>query len=274
MSISLPSGPDDPLLDGWYHTIELGRGLVSRGTFDHRGVINQYGIPASLHGKTALDVGTCDGFFAFELERRGADNVVAIDVDRIADLDWLPQRSARLAKARSADAFPSEWRTKISSANEFPWRTHFEIARELRGSKVERKVCSVYDLSPERVGGMFDVVFCGSLLLHLKNPLQALLNIRSVTRGMAIIETMLDEELERTFPNQPLVRFGVRAMENVQGGEIGERCTYWSLTTQALEDMMIYAGFSSVQPQAKFWLPVVAAPPGVPCVCLVGFTDA
>ena len=37
-----------------------------------------------------LDVGTFEGFWAFELERRGAE-VVALDVDRIQQLDWPPR---------------------------------------------------------------------------------------------------------------------------------------------------------------------------------------
>src|SRR5262245_62521924 len=69
----LPSRSDDPQLENWYHTIELGNGLVSRGFYDHRPVVNCYGLPDSLCGKTALDIGTADGFWAFEMERRGAE---------------------------------------------------------------------------------------------------------------------------------------------------------------------------------------------------------
>src|SRR5436190_1863508 len=54
----------------------------------------------------------------------------------------------------------------------------FEIAREALGSRVERVVASVYDLSPQRLG-KFDVVVCGSLLLHLRDPVGALGAIRS-----------------------------------------------------------------------------------------------
>jgi hypothetical protein len=39
-------------------------------------------LPADLTGRRALDVGSFDGFSAFELERRGAD-VVAIDVEDV-----------------------------------------------------------------------------------------------------------------------------------------------------------------------------------------------
>src|SRR5262245_3957816 len=154
----LPVSQSDPRLQNWYHTIELGNGLVSHGTYDHRSVVNSYGIPASLAGKSVLDIGTFDGFWAFEFERRGADRVVAVDVASIGDFDWLPS-------IRPALGAPTNDR-----------QSNFKLAHAMRRSRVERQICSVYDLSPTTVG-TFDVVFCGDVLLHLFSPFQALLNI-------------------------------------------------------------------------------------------------
>lgn len=235
----MPSRPDDPLLEGWYHTIELGGGLISKGYFDHRSIVDKYGLPTSLRGKTALDVGTGDGFFAFEMERRGADKVVAIDVDRLGDCDWLPRMRTRLDGAMESTT----------------WRDHFRMAHSLLGSKVERIVCSVYDLSPERVG-IFDVVFCGDLLLHLQNPLRALQNIRSVTRETAIVETIVAKDLEDGFPDLPYLKFGARDSE----AEAGGLNTFWQVTTKALEDMLIYADFQETHPQGRFSLPPLDIP--------------
>src|SRR6201999_4568258 len=58
----------------------------------------------------------------------------------------------------------------------------FRVAYELRGSAVEFTALSAYDLAPEQIG-TFDVVVCGSLLLHLRDPLRALAAMRSVCRG-------------------------------------------------------------------------------------------
>jgi tRNA (mo5U34)-methyltransferase len=229
----LPTQPDDPRLDKWYHTIDLGNGLTTKGIFDHRPVVHCYGLPESLEGKTCLDVGTGDGFFAFEMERRGAARVVAIDIAKCEDFDLLPQIKPRLLLA-----------------DEGPHRFKFQIAHAMRRSRVEFKLCNVYDLSPETVG-MFDVVFCGSMLLHLQNPLKALSNIRSVTREMAIIETLVNEELEEKYPGKPWLSFGIRHVEVF----LGENCVYWGFTTKALEDMLAYAGFAETQPQKLFRLP-------------------
>ena len=230
---NLPTAPDDPRLENWYHTIELADDLVSRGVYDHRPILDCYGLPESLAGKACLDVGTGDGFFAFEMERRGAARVVAIDIASCEDYEILPHVRARM-----------------KLPDEGPHRFKFDMARVMRRSRVEFKVCSVYDLSPETVG-MFDVVFCGSLLLHLQNPLQALVNIRAVTREMAVIETMVDPELEERFPEKPWLSFGLRDVEVV----LGESCVYWRMTTKALEDMLAYAGFAETRPQKPFRLP-------------------
>ena len=55
----------------WYHTLDLGSGVVTEGMFDLRPVVDRYGLPARMDGMRALDVGTWDGFWAFEMERRG-----------------------------------------------------------------------------------------------------------------------------------------------------------------------------------------------------------
>src|SRR5579862_1291456 len=66
---------------GWYHSMELPDGRVIPGfqTLDVlRNRIAQFPLPADLHGKRALDIGSWDGWFSFELERRGAQ-VTAVD---------------------------------------------------------------------------------------------------------------------------------------------------------------------------------------------------
>jgi tRNA (mo5U34)-methyltransferase len=72
----------------WYHVMELGDGQVTDGWFDMRPYVKHYGIPERLDGMRVLEIGTWDGFWAFELERRGAAEVIALDLDDEADLDW------------------------------------------------------------------------------------------------------------------------------------------------------------------------------------------
>src|SRR5258708_262994 len=60
----------------WYHTMELPGGIVTPGRYDTRAVPRRLPFPASLTGMRCLDVGTADGFWAFEMERRDAHEVV------------------------------------------------------------------------------------------------------------------------------------------------------------------------------------------------------
>jgi tRNA (mo5U34)-methyltransferase len=67
----------------WHHTIEIMPGAVTPGWFDLRPVANRMPWP-DVKGKRCLDIGTFDGFSAFEMGRRGAAQVVAIDAaDRL-----------------------------------------------------------------------------------------------------------------------------------------------------------------------------------------------
>lgn len=54
----------------WYHTIDLGGSVETPGYVDWRGYADRI-LPAELRGLRALDVGTYDGFWAFEMEKRG-----------------------------------------------------------------------------------------------------------------------------------------------------------------------------------------------------------
>src|SRR3954454_3980928 len=99
----------------WYHTLELGNGLVTDGWFDMRPYVEHYGLPKRMDGMRVLDCGTWDGFWAFEMERRGAE-VVALDVDHEWEYDSPPRRRPNPAE------FPDTFRGD-----------GFELAKEALG---------------------------------------------------------------------------------------------------------------------------------------------
>jgi tRNA (mo5U34)-methyltransferase len=109
------------------------------------------GFPSDLRGKSVLDIGSFDGFFAFEAERRGAERVLAVD------------------------RHPVDHRG-------------FAIARELLGSKADYRISSVYDLSPQ-THGVFDVVLFLGVLYHLRHPILAIEKIHSVCKEYLFLET-------------------------------------------------------------------------------------
>jgi tRNA (mo5U34)-methyltransferase len=144
----------------WYHTIDLGGGIVTPGVDDSPLRLARAQLPESLNGLTVLDIGAWDGFFSFECERRGAARVVAAD-----HFSW----------------HGPGWGTKAG----------FMLAREALGSRVEDIDIDVMDLSPERVG-TFDVVLFLGVLYHLRHPFLALERVASVTRDRLILETVVD----------------------------------------------------------------------------------
>jgi len=73
------------------------------------------------------------------------------------------------------------------------------FAREAPGSSVEHRFLSVYDLDPDEVG-QFDVVFIGTLLHHLRDPVGALMAIRRVCRGQLLVSGVVS----RDCPQRPV----------------------------------------------------------------------
>ncbi len=175
----------------WYHTLELGPGLVTPGYFDLRRTVNDLPWP-EVRGKRCLDVGTCNGFFAFELERRGAAEVIAADVSDYEGWDWPPDVQS------VGEQYLDNWK-------DVEFEAPFRAAKEALGSKVERVEVSAYDLSPEKVGE-FDVVVAGSILLHLRDPVRALAAMRSVCRGHLLSADQVNLRLSVTARKREIAR--------------------------------------------------------------------
>lgn len=156
----------------WYHTLELPGGVVTPGEYDLRGIVGRLPWP-DLAGSRCLDVGSRDGFYAFEMERRGAAEVVSLDLDDPDAIDFPGPRPPRDVVQAELDA----------------GNAAFELAREALGSRVERLHRSVLDLREQDVG-RFDVAVIGTLLLHLRDPVGALRALRGVTDALLVNEAV------------------------------------------------------------------------------------
>jgi tRNA (mo5U34)-methyltransferase len=206
----------------WYHTLELAPGVVTPGWFDLRPIVDRLPWP-DIAGKRCLDVGTYDGFLAFEMERRGASEVVAIDLDDHNEWDWPARWRAR----------GGEELAKIAGAEK---GRGFRIAAEALGSKVQRVGASAYQLG-ELGLGQFDVVVCGSLMLHLRDPIAALEAIRSVCLGVFLSSEAIDLRLTLLHPKQPYAR--------LDGSS--SLCQWWTPNTAGHRQMVESAGFEVVR---------------------------
>jgi len=176
----------------WFHSIDLGDGEITSGTKSVGELVAQTNalcLPLSLAGQTALDVGAWDGFFSFELERRGARRVVALDqyawsLDLRAQREYHAQMRARGHQERPAEEVPG-----LMDPVGLPGRAGFDYARGRLGSRVEPVVGDFMTMDLAELG-RFDVVLFLGVLYHLKDPFLALRRLRDVTRTLAVIETV------------------------------------------------------------------------------------
>jgi len=63
-----------------YHTIKFPNGMILPGRWDMSKFLKFYDLPSDLSGKSIIDVGPGNGYFAMEFSKRGASKVVAMDV--------------------------------------------------------------------------------------------------------------------------------------------------------------------------------------------------
>jgi tRNA (mo5U34)-methyltransferase len=212
----------------WYHTIELRPGVVTPGWNDTRPIVGEIPFPASLEGKRCLDVGTFDGFWAFEMERRGAAEVVAIDILDPAGWDWPAGSEDEVVAAIG--------RRKARGRG-------FEIAHRELGSSVTRLERSVYDLTEQEVG-RFDLVYLGSLLVHLRDPVRALERLRDVCDGAMIVVDGIDLLLSLLLPRRPVATLDGRG-----------RPWWWYPNQAAMARMIEAAGFEVVEGPRRIYMP-------------------
>jgi tRNA (mo5U34)-methyltransferase len=150
----------------WFHQIDLGHGVVTKGTDVTARKIEMMHFPDSFAGKSFIDIGAWDGAFSFEAERRGAKRVLATD-----SFVWdgnVPGKS----------------------------NAGFLAARKILNSRVEDMKIDPFDISPSTVG-MWDIVFLSGVVYHVKNPWLLIERAASVTRELLIVETATDLRFTR-----------------------------------------------------------------------------
>ncbi|MGH9121383.1 MAG: class I SAM-dependent methyltransferase [Acidimicrobiales bacterium] len=201
----------------WYHTIELPGGVVTPGEYDLRSSLPRLPLPADLSGKRCLDVGTHDGFWAFEMEKRGASEVVAIDLQSVEQLDWPEPRPVLDDAARA----------QLNARAEA-----FYLAHRALGSKVDRRLVSVYDLDVALVG-RFDFAVIGTLLLHLRDPAGALMAIGRVLDGSLLVNDVISPTLTALKPRTPAAE-----LLDVEGAPF-----WWLVNRAGLHRLVSAAGF-------------------------------
>jgi tRNA (mo5U34)-methyltransferase len=153
----------------WHQRFELAPGVLTPGDNDVAWLLRVAQVPDDLEGMSVLDIGASNGGVCFELERRNAGRIVAVDVCSIEHCG-------------------------------------FDSLTRFLGSRAEFIRATIYEL-PSLLDEQFDLVFFWGVLYHLRHPLLALDRLRSLVRDHALVETAVcDHELGRA-SRLPYVRF-------------------------------------------------------------------
>lgn len=143
----------------WWHVITFPDGTVTPGRCDYREDENsrRFQLPADMRGLKVLDLGTFDGYWAIEAQKRGATVTAA---DR-----WSPM----LETAKSAlDAYniPYVWLGDLDNGHKAHW-----------------------------LASQYDVVLFYGILYHLKNPFEGLRNAASFLKpgGRLFLESAVNQ---------------------------------------------------------------------------------
>ncbi|HWE68506.1 MAG TPA: class I SAM-dependent methyltransferase, partial [Acidimicrobiales bacterium] len=179
-----------------------------------------------------LDVAASDGFWSFELARRGAKEVLSVDLPDATQQDYSgpprdePGRSEGSGRANQA----------------------FAVVKAATGLPVERVDGSVYDLEQLDLG-TFDFVFMGNILLHLRDPILALQQVRKVTTGefLSLEAISLPQTVLR--PLSPTGQFA-----------LGDENRFWTPNLKGHRRLVEAGGFEItsaggplLQPFGPFW---------------------
>ena len=210
----------------WYHTLELAPGVVTPGMFDLRPFVHEYRLPARLDGLRVLDVGTWDGFWAWEMERRGAEEVHGLDIDDVTTLDCPPRRR------------PTEFPEDV------PRGEGFRLAKEVFGSKAERVNCNLYDAVPEDLG-TYDLVFAGSVLIHMRDQLKALERMADLLKPGGVLISAEEYDVASSLLPVQVARY--RADRDAA-------VVFWLPSIRTWRSMLWTAGFDEIAQRNRFTL--------------------
>ena len=230
-------GYEDPTNYYWYHTIDLGNGLVTPGEYDYRSKIAQFKFPADMKGMNVLDIGSATGFFAFEFEKRGA-NVVSVELPSVADWDMPTGETRDTTLKALMDHF------RVSSIEALTHRElhgPFEFCRKALNSNVKRCYSTIYDLTQEKLGvDGFDLVFIGDVLIHIFSPLKALATVAPLCRGTLILAQDIANVYEDRVPVMQLYMGG----DDLHGR--GSVRSWWTPNKLCVDQMLKRVGFKTV----------------------------
>ncbi len=181
-------------------------------------------FPEDLSGATVLDLGCNGGFYSIELKKRGAQRVLAVDVD---------DRYLNQAK----------------------------FAAEVLELEIEFEKLSIYDV--DKIPGRFDYVLFMGVFYHLRYPLFALDKIIKKVRGKLIFQTMIRGSLASPVLKDDYHFWNKKIFEDpdfpcmyfIEKNYAGDPTNWWIPNHGAMEGMLRSSGLEIVaHPEPETWV--------------------
>lgn len=217
----------------WYHAYYFDNGYEVHGDYNPGLNIADFDLPKDMTGMKVLDIGPAAGWFAFYFEQLGAE-VTVVETRGYCDFDTYGlYRYEPVPADRAADRLDEQGRPiYFGPASAALW-----AMKDLLKSKIRFVNARVYEVTPELFNGeKFDLVFMGSLLCHLRDPIGALRAARSVCGGRLITSSPLWQDDTLPYPAMFLPHMEVG----------GDAISWWWPNSRCYKHWFLAAGFTDV----------------------------
>ncbi len=206
----------------FYHATTLPDGTEIPGPWDLRGHEDEYLGFTDVKGRRVLEFGPATGHMSYYMEQAGAE-VVSFDVgfdvgNQIIPWDCDDLMGIRMSQNRELGALRNSW-----------WYLH-----RARQSRVRMVYGDIYNLPGDL--GSFDVATFQSILLHLRNPFDALEQAARRTTSTIVVTEPVDPEIENT----DSMRFFPTRGRSFSTG-------WWSFSAATIEAMLDTLGFRNLR---------------------------
>ncbi len=203
----------------FYHRSALPDGRVIEGAWNLIGGESAYLGGVVLGGRRVLELGPASGWLSVWMEQQGA-SVVGFDLGWDVPPDLIPLQHFDLDTMRAEHI---SFATHVQNAWWFLQREYGLTAQAVYGS--------IYDLPADI--GRYDVSVFGSILLHLRDPFQALHEAAKRTDEAIIVVEPLRHDPSQV--DQPVLVWNITRGASPNG--------WWGLSPGVIVDMLKVLGF-------------------------------
>jgi len=203
----------------FYHRSALPDGRVVEGAWNLIGGEAEYLGGVELDGRRVLELGPASGWLTVWMEQRGA-GIVGFDLGWDVQPDLIPLRQFDLDQMR-ADHI-----RLVSHVQNAWW-----FLQHCYGLSAQAVYGNIYDLPADI--GRFDVSAFGSILLHLRDPFQALHEAALRTDEAIVVVEPLRHGPGQV--DQPVLLWNITRSASPNG--------WWGLSPGVIVDMLSVLGF-------------------------------